>query len=88
MTVAAALEGTESAGGFKSGKVDSCAYLVIWEDQRIGQNDIFPPASSKNNNLCNVVWRQWLAAGIDRVGFGFVASKSDDREFLYTIGQS
>ena len=88
MTVAEALVRTESAGGFKSRKVDSCAYLVIWEDQRLGQNDIFSSASSKNNNLCNVVWCQWLAARVDRVSFGFVASKSDDREFLCTKSQS
>lgn len=32
-------------------------YLVTREDQRVGNNDVLPPASSEDDDLSDIIWR-------------------------------
>jgi hypothetical protein len=51
---------------------------MVWEDQRVSQHHIFSQPSSKDNNLCDVVWRKWLDTMVHGVGFCFVPVEADN----------
>lgn len=54
------------------------AGLVIREDQTIRQNNILPPTSRENHNLCDIISRQRLTARIHSISFALVAIKPHD----------
>ena len=37
------------------------SYLVVGEDQRIGQNDILPPSSSEDDHFGDILWCEGFA---------------------------
>ena len=40
------------------------AYLVVWENEGVSNDDVFSPASCKDNDLCDVVWCERLASTV------------------------
>jgi hypothetical protein len=40
------------------------AYLMVRENQSIGNDDVLSSTSSEDNDLGNIVWRQWFAAAM------------------------
>lgn len=36
-------------------------YLVAWEYQGVGNDNVFSPSSSKDDDFSNIVWSQGLA---------------------------
>ena len=57
---------------------DGSRGLVIWEDEGIRYDDVFPPRRREDNDLGNVIRRQGLAASIDSVSLGLVAVESNN----------
>ncbi len=62
------------------------AYLVIGENERVCKYHILPSAGSKDNYLCNVVWRKGLTSLVDCICFCLIATKPYNGEFLYSSG--
>lgn len=38
------------------------SYLVVGEDESVGDNDVFPTGGREDNNLGNVVWSEGLTS--------------------------
>ena len=50
------------------------------KDERVGNDHVLSSSGSEHDDLCDVVWCQRLAIGVDSVGFGLVAVEAYDRE--------
>ena len=73
------------------------SYLMIWKNERVSYNDVFPSRSVEYHNFSNIFWCKgftaavrklaclsvgdWSCSRVDRIGFGFIAIKPYDREF-------
>lgn len=53
---------------------------MVGEDQTVGNDNVLPPGGGEDNDLCDVVGSQGLAAFVDGVGLGLVAVEAHDGE--------
>jgi hypothetical protein len=56
--------------------------LMIREYERIRKYNILSPSRRENNNFRDVIWRQRLTPGINRVGLCFISTKPYNGELL------
>ena len=60
---------------------DGSAGLVVGEDQRVGDDDVFPSGSGEHHDLRDVVGRQRLATpGSKRISTEIINASSSDTE--------
>ena len=88
MTVAAAFASQQQSPSLPRRRVCGLRaepYLVVREDERVGNDYVLAAPGGEDYDFGDVVGRQRLDALVYGVGFGLVAVEADDGEFLLLL---
>lgn len=78
------LVGRQLIEGIRRGQV---TYLVTWEDESIGKDDILPPCGGEHDDLGNIIGRQRLDALIHLLRLLLIAVEPDDGELGFDLSR-